>query len=172
MKATGVVRRIDELGRLVIPKEIRKNFKIKEGDSIEFFVENNKIILEKYSLMNGLEESIQNYCMALKDITGNTVLFISDEKIECTSNNYEDFKDEIVSKNISALINSRTNQMFKDIIIGMKSMKLYSGYLCPLLINSEIIGGFVIITDNCALNENEKDVINTLIKLLVKEIEV
>ena len=49
MKATGVVRRIDDLGRIVIPKEIRRNFKINEGDSLEIFVDDGDIILKKYS---------------------------------------------------------------------------------------------------------------------------
>lgn len=48
MKATGIVRRIDELGRVVIPKEIRKSFGINEGDPLEIFVDDNMIILRKY----------------------------------------------------------------------------------------------------------------------------
>ena len=48
MKATGVVRRLDELGRLVIPKEIRKRFQMKEGDSIEFYIVDNQIMIQKF----------------------------------------------------------------------------------------------------------------------------
>ena len=48
MKATGIVRRIDDLGRVVIPKEIRRSLGFKEGDALEIFVENNKVIFEKY----------------------------------------------------------------------------------------------------------------------------
>ena len=48
MKTTGVIRRIDELGRIVIPKEIRKNLRIKNGDSLEIFLESDNIILKKY----------------------------------------------------------------------------------------------------------------------------
>ena len=54
MKATGVVRRIDDLGRIVIPKEIRRNFKINEGDSLEIFVDSVGIILKKYSLLDNM----------------------------------------------------------------------------------------------------------------------
>lgn len=52
MRATGIVRRIDDLGRVVIPKEIRRQMKIKEGDPLEIFLEGNKICLEKYSTIN------------------------------------------------------------------------------------------------------------------------
>ena len=49
MKATGVVRRIDDLGRIVIPKELRRTMRIREGDSLEIFIEGEKIMLKKYS---------------------------------------------------------------------------------------------------------------------------
>ena len=56
LKATGVVRRIDELGRLVIPKEIRRTLRIREGESLEVFVDSNSIILKKYSIMRNIDE--------------------------------------------------------------------------------------------------------------------
>ena len=56
MKATGVIRRIDDLGRVVIPKEIRKNLRIKEGDNLEIFVQNDEVILKKYSMMNKIND--------------------------------------------------------------------------------------------------------------------
>ena len=49
MRATGIVRRIDDLGRVVIPKEIRRQLRIKEGDPLEIFLEGNKVCFEKYS---------------------------------------------------------------------------------------------------------------------------
>ena len=58
MKETGVSRRIDELGRIVIPKEIRKNLKIREGDQLEFYVEKEYVVLRKKSSLHGLNEDI------------------------------------------------------------------------------------------------------------------
>ena len=60
MKETGVSRRIDELGRIVIPKEIRKNLKIREGDQMEFYVEKEYVVLKKQSSLNGLDEDIEH----------------------------------------------------------------------------------------------------------------
>ena len=60
MKATGVVRRIDELGRIVIPKEIRKNFRIKEGENIEIYIDDNNIILKKYSELKNVSDISSN----------------------------------------------------------------------------------------------------------------
>ena len=58
MKETGVSRRIDELGRIVIPKEIRKNLKIREGDQMEFYVEKEYVVLRKQSSLKGIDEDI------------------------------------------------------------------------------------------------------------------
>lgn len=57
MKATGIVRRLDDLGRLVIPKEIRKQYRMKEGDSIEFFIDNDRIVIQKFDVMSKHMES-------------------------------------------------------------------------------------------------------------------
>lgn len=56
MKATGIVRRIDDLGRVVIPKEIRRGLKIREGDPLEIFIENNGVYFQKYSTLGSLAE--------------------------------------------------------------------------------------------------------------------
>ena len=55
MKATGIVRRIDELGRVVIPKEIRRTLRIKEGDPLEIFTDSDELRLKKYSPITTLE---------------------------------------------------------------------------------------------------------------------
>ena len=61
MKTTGIIRRIDDLGRLVIPKELRRSLRIKNGESLEIFVEGEDIILKKYSPMESIEEAASKY---------------------------------------------------------------------------------------------------------------
>lgn len=66
MRATGIVRRIDDLGRVVIPKEIRRNLRIKEGDPLELFVDNNSLILQKYVVsyseeLTAIADNFKNY---------------------------------------------------------------------------------------------------------------
>lgn len=66
MKATGIVRRIDDLGRVVIPKEIRSSMKIREGDPLEIYLEDNRVIFQKYessnvqSLIDDLKEALED----------------------------------------------------------------------------------------------------------------
>ena len=78
MKATGVVRRIDDLGRIVIPKEIRKTLRIREGDPLEIFTDKEgEIILKKYSPIGELSEFATQYAEALAKTTGH-IACISD----------------------------------------------------------------------------------------------
>ena len=70
MKATGMVRRIDELGRIVIPKEIRRVLRIREGDPIEIFTEEDAIVLKKYARVRELGDYAETYCRALTGALG------------------------------------------------------------------------------------------------------
>lgn len=78
MKATGIVRRIDDLGRVVIPKEIRRTLRIREGDPLEIFVDREgEVILKKYSPIGELGDFAQEYADSLHETTGHIAL-ISD----------------------------------------------------------------------------------------------
>lgn len=70
MKATGIVRRIDELGRIVIPKEIRRVLHIREGDPIEIFTDNDGVVLKKYARIRELGDYADTYCQALVGALG------------------------------------------------------------------------------------------------------
>ena len=73
MKATGIVRRIDDLGRVVIPKEIRRTFRIKEGDSLEIYTDKDgEVIFKKYSPMGELSDFAAQICDSLHKTTGGT----------------------------------------------------------------------------------------------------
>ena len=85
MKATGIVRRIDDLGRIVIPKEIRRNMRLREGDAMEIFLEDNRICLEKYTpseedLATRCQKYISDrgaYIKAINFIDGTTVVLFT-----------------------------------------------------------------------------------------------
>lgn len=70
MKATGIVRRIDELGRIVVPKEIRRVMRIREGDPIEIFTEDGRVVLQKYARMRELGEDAHTLSGALSGALG------------------------------------------------------------------------------------------------------
>ena len=100
MKATGIVRRIDDLGRIVIPKEIRRNMGIREGEAMEIFLENNRICLEKYSTSDeDLAIKCQKYISgrgayikAINFINGTTVvLFTNGSSATVKKHSADDF---------------------------------------------------------------------------------
>ena len=68
---SGMVRRIDELGRIVIPKEIRKNLKLNTGDVLEIFIEDNRIYLKRFSTILGLQEDLFNIAKVINEMKGN-----------------------------------------------------------------------------------------------------
>ncbi|MBN7773462.1 AbrB/MazE/SpoVT family DNA-binding domain-containing protein [Clostridium aminobutyricum] len=78
MKATGIVRKVDELGRIVLPKELRRIRHINEGDPIEIFVDDNLIILHKYQPALGIINDIERLIAKLSD----SQEFMSDEEME------------------------------------------------------------------------------------------
>lgn len=67
MKATGILRRMDELGRVVIPREIRERYHINDGDALEIFTEDDKIVFRKYDTSDGKDEAVETLQEWLRD---------------------------------------------------------------------------------------------------------
>ena len=93
MKATGVVRRIDELGRIVIPKELRKNLRIREGENIEIYMdENSNIILKKFSSLKNINEVADYVTNSINKVTKlNTMIIDSDSVVSYSGNNKKEY---------------------------------------------------------------------------------
>ena len=86
MKATGIVRRVDELGRLVIPKEIRRTLRIREADPLEIFTDRNgEIILKKYSPIRELASSAQELTEAMAQVTNQLICVCDQDQVVAAS---------------------------------------------------------------------------------------
>ena len=85
MKTTGVVRRIDDLGRIVIPKEIRKTLRIKDGESVEIFLDSDNIVLKKYSPLEGLPDFYKDYVDSIYSEIGGNVFIVDRDVILAVS---------------------------------------------------------------------------------------
>ena len=81
LKQTGVTRKIDELGRIVIPKEIRKNLGIRDGESLEIYTSDDSIILKKYYEVKKLEDVCDKLCEIIKNIYDVNILITDREKV-------------------------------------------------------------------------------------------
>lgn len=99
MKATGIVRRIDELGRVVIPKEIRSTLRLKSGDPLEIFTDRDELMLKKYSPIASLEKFSEGTAKSLSDLSGHLALICDTDEVLCAAGNG---RGEMHGKNLSA----------------------------------------------------------------------
>ena len=109
MKATGIVRRIDDLGRVVIPKEIRRTMRIREGDPLEIYTDREgEVIFKKYSPIGELSSFAAQYAETLYK-TCNMAVIISDRDavIACAGVSRKEYSDKPLSDELEAVIESR-----------------------------------------------------------------
>ena len=111
MKATGIVRRIDDLGRVVIPKEIRRTMRIREGDPLEIFTDQNgEVILKKYSPVGEMGAFASQYADVLSKATGLTsVVCDRDHVIAVSGGAKKELLERRVSSQLEDLMESRRN---------------------------------------------------------------
>lgn len=81
MKATGIIRRMDDLGRIVIPREIRRRLRIREGDALELFVEDDKVIWKKYSMLDEITDRVQVYADVLNKVMQKTIILCDPDRL-------------------------------------------------------------------------------------------
>lgn len=161
MKATGVVRRIDDLGRVVIPKEIRRNLRIREGDSLEIFVDNQgDVILKKYSPVEDLSEFSQQYADALyMAIQKDIIICDRDTIVAGTANLKKKYVQKKISDQLEKFMNNRTTKIERDnaeIEITEDKKEHYEYAVQPILSNGDCVGAVLVIG-----NDNNK-VINDI----------
>ena len=112
MKATGIVRRIDELGRVVIPKEIRKTLRIKEGDPLEIYTDREDVLFRKYSPLAGIEGDAVALAEALQEVTDLIALvFDCDAVIAATGKDAKQLIGEPLSDELEKLMRERTTRI-------------------------------------------------------------
>lgn len=116
MKATGIVRRIDDLGRVVIPKEIRRTMRIREGDPLEIYTDKEgEVIFKKYSLMGNQSEFTLQVCEVLNKITGIcTAVSDGDSIIASAGTAKRELDGKQISENMDGLITSRAMYQHKN----------------------------------------------------------
>jgi AbrB family transcriptional regulator (stage V sporulation protein T) len=116
LKATGIVRRIDDLGRIVIPKEIRRTLKFREADPIEIFIgEDGEIVLKKYSAVGELVEFASSYADSLAQTTGHLVCVTDRDKVIAASGgDKKRFIGKSISKGLENTIQDRGHMVARS----------------------------------------------------------
>ena len=112
MKATGIVRRIDELGRVVIPKEIRRTLRIREGDPLELFTDRDELMLKKYSPIASVERFAEATAKSLNEQSGYlSAICDSDTVLSAYGSGKKAISGKTVSENISEVMKSRRSYL-------------------------------------------------------------
>jgi len=176
MKATGIVRRIDDLGRVVIPKEIRRTMRIREGEPLEIYVDREgEVILKKYSPINELGEFAKEYADSLHEALGHVVCIADRDEIIAVSG---EFKKELIKKPISSMleeiINNRQTQIIDEehsFAVDDRTM-FKNSVISPIIANGDAIGAVIITTSGDArMGDLEKKLSETAASFLAKQME-
>ena len=163
MKSTGIIRRIDDLGRIVIPKEIRKQLRIRDGDDLEIYINDNKIVLQKYSNIKSIGDIAQNITDSIYYILKETIIITDTENIIAVSGNYKkDYLNKHISNELFKIINNKKNSIIDKINI-VDNINIDDKYKINIIIENGDVKGSLILISNNITKEMEKIIdVNTI----------
>ncbi len=183
MKATGIVRRIDDLGRVVIPKEIRRTLRIREGDPLEIFVDREgEVILKKYSPIGELGDFAKEYADSLHESVGHIALIADrDVIIAVAGAPKKEFLNKPIGPAVERSMEERRSLVLdrpaaKDCAIAVdedEGCKFTSQVIAPIISGGDPIGAVIICTKepDAAMTTLELKLAETAAGFLAKQME-
>ena len=166
MKATGIVRRIDDLGRVVIPKEIRRTLRIREGDPLEIFMDREgQVILKKYSPIGEMGIFAGQYAESLAQTTGLLVCVTDkDQVIAASGVGKKDLSEKPISRELEKTIEGREQILAaagekKFVRITMEQTGEYAEeVICPIVSEGDAVGAVILLKKDAKkkLGETER----------------
>ncbi|GAA0745279.1 stage V sporulation protein T [Clostridium oceanicum] len=166
MKATGIVRRIDDLGRVVIPKEIRRTLRIREGDPLEIFTDREGgVILKKYSPIGDLSEFAKGYGDSLYQTIGNIILITDkDSVISVSGVSKKEYMDKKVSSELEKIIEERKPVALEKnkVIPVFEDEEMEGKYstevVSPIIAEGDTIGSVIILSKEEGKNFDDLEI--------------
>ena len=141
MKSTGVVRRIDELGRIVIPKEIRRNLGIRDGENMEIFTENDSIILKKYYRMSTSSDLASNLCELVYNSFNYKIMISDREKIIAHAGLSSDLMGHLLNPEFLQIIEDREIKTKENTSLTIGAYTLNGNFVfLPIISLNDSIG--------------------------------
>lgn len=181
MKATGIVRRIDDLGRVVVPKEIRRTLRIREGDPMEIFTaKEGEVVLKKYSPMGEMGSHAEEYAKAMAQVTDMTVIITDRDQIIAAAGKC---KREYANKNISQMleevmeerevISTVTSDKRKKPIVENENVSEDGQVIYPIICHGDVIGvvGIISKDDPSKMSSSEERIAQVAAMYLGQQME-
>ena len=183
MKATGIVRRIDDLGRVVIPKEIRRTMRIREGDPLEIFTDRDgEVIFKKYSPIGELTAFAAQYAETLhKTCELSVVICDRDSVVTCAGVSKKEYNDKPLSDELEEIIEGRGLYLYRDgntrLPVIADNTSHFISCAMPIITEGDIVGCVASVADASSGNaheinaELESKLIQTAATFLGKQLE-
>ncbi len=179
MKATGIVRRIDDLGRVVIPKEIRRTLRIREGDPLEIFTDaNGEVIFKKYSPIGELSNFAEQYAEVLSRIAKQPVLISDSDHIIAASGIP---KKEVLERRVSPLLEEymeKRRSFFatssgEGVLFPVEGLERSAAVMYPIISSGDVTGSVILLYGdrNTPPTEIENKLIQAASAFLAKQTE-
>lgn len=183
MRATGIVRRIDELGRVVIPKEIRRTLRIREGDPLEIYTDRDgEVILKKYSPIGEMAAFAKDYTESLFRSMGHIACIVDRDQVVAASGvSKKELSDKPISHDLeTAIANRQTvaiNRAVGGKIVAVTSEEDITGYtaqvVSPIIADGEAIGAVLLLSkeQGAKMGDTELKVAETAAGIVGRQME-
>ena len=178
MKATGIVRRIDDLGRVVIPKEIRRTMRIREGDPLEIYTSREgEVIFKKYSLLGGLEDFAAQFCDTLSRSTEFTAAITDRDAIIAVAGvGKRELLGKTISEPLERIMEDRQVWLWDSSEEPVSACEGLTGFTAavaaPILCEGDVLGLVLFLSaDDRAAGETEYKLAQTVAAFLGKNME-
>ena len=178
MKATGIVRRVDDLGRIVIPKEIRRTLRIREGDPLEIYTEKDGgVIFRKYSPMGDLLELSTQLCQSMAEQAGVAVAISDRDSIIALSGApKKELLEKPCSSALARILDQRKVYCYAQseslVPVSEENGKHHISVAAPILCQGDILGGVLLLAEQPTVpTEAERKLAQTAAAFLGKQME-
>ena len=157
MKATGILRRIDELGRVVIPKEIRKTMKMREGEELEIYTTEEEVVLRKYSELSSMEALSASLVNAIQKASGHAAVVVDGDKVVASAGKAAPGVGEPIPEEMRLVISSRRRMVLtEEKVIPFGEEKSRGEVIQPILASGDLFGAIVLLAEEGVTKSDEQ----------------
>ena len=157
MKATGILRRIDELGRVVIPKEIRKTMKMREGEELEIFTTEEEVVLKKYSELSSMEDFSRSLVTAIHKASGRGVAIVDGDQVVASAGKTLPKVGDAVEEALRLLISSRKRVvLLEEKCLPFGEEKARGQVIQPIISSGDLFGALVLCSPEPTVKADEQ----------------